>query len=153
MSAYITKTYFETMFSVDQLNALLSYGNISSTADKNAKIDLIISQSSAIVDSYLAPAGYDLPLSTVPSNIEFITFWIAADSLFSVCAQPLPDSYKDKLGQSYLHLEALRNKQTQLPGLTQNPETGAGANMFAFSVSDNDTPTLFARKNLRGSFF
>lgn len=153
MSAYITKAYFETKFSTDQVNALLSQGGITSTADKNAKIDSIISGSSAIVDSYLAPAGYDLPLATVPENIKYIVFWIAVDELFSLCQQTLPESYREKYGQSYLHLEALRNKQTQLPGLSQNTKTGTGGNIFAYSVSDNDTPTLFARKNLRGSFF
>lgn len=140
--AYITKTYLESFFSADQIDSLLSYGNVTtpvSQSVQNEKVDIYISGSCAMIDSFLQQSGYEVPLTTVPASIQKVACYLTIQDLFAQANQPIPQAFQKQIDDQYAYLNMLKNKQLQIPGLIQNPDTGIGGNMFNFDSNGNST--------------
>lgn len=150
MSAYITQDYIKAFLSEPQIDALTSYGeNVSGSL----KLNMLISGSSSVIDSFLVPAGYDLPLSSVPDSIQKACCYLVINDLYASAQQPIPDTFSDQISQQYAYLNLLKDKKLILPGLSQNVETGTGASTFDFNVTGTDPARILDRKSLRGTFF
>lgn len=152
MSAYIDKTYLETFFSAAQIDKLLEYGENDSSA-KQAKVDLLISGSSDMIDSFLYPAGYNLPLETVPNSIKKACCYLVINDLYSSANQPIPETFSDQVSQQYAFLNLLRDKKLSLNGLDQDTDIGTGASTFDFNVTSGDPARIFDKKKLRGNYY
>lgn len=173
MTTYIDRTYLETMFTDTQVTRLLNYGHMTTTVSasiQNAKINQLITGSTDIVNSFLVPAGYDLPLASVPASIQMATAYIVIENLFGSCFQPIPESFQNQISQQYGYLNDLKNQKLILTGLSQNTATGTGGTMFKFDNGDGtssngnnggtsccgvgiDENRYMSVKKLRGTFF
>lgn len=153
MTAYITKDYVNTFLSEAQVTALLSYGEKTSTTDQNNKINLLIEAASSVIDSFLVPAGYDLPLATVPPVIQKVCFYLVVNDLYATAQQPIPETFANEVTNQYAILNSLKDGKMILDGLSQNTNTGTGGSTFEFSTTeDSQEKRLFSMKNLRGTF-
>jgi hypothetical protein len=151
MSSYITQEYVKTFLSEPQINTLIGYGeNVSGSL----KLDMLISASSDQVDSFLVPAGYDLPLASVPESIKQATAYLVLNNLYTLSQQPIPQQMQDQVSAQYSYLNLLRDKKLILPGNEQNLDTGTGASTFDYNLAgDDEVKRVMDKKSLRGSFF
>lgn len=155
MSAYIQRSYVSTFLSSGQVTSLLSYGEKTDTSEQNAKLDLLISGSSSVIDSFLAPAGYNLPLDSVPESIKKACFYLVVNDLYASAQQPIPDTFADQVSQQYAFLNLLKDKKLILDGLVQDIDSGTGANSFDYNTADGTSTNarVFDKKKLYGNFF
>ncbi len=156
MANYIDRTYVENMLTEAQVASLLSYGDNTDSQAQDDKLDSIIEIATSIVNSFLAPAGYNLPLSTVPAVIKGITFWLTVNQLFAACQQPIPEYMQTQVANSVGMLELLRDKKMILEGLQQDSNTGTGGNTFGGGAVNSGTGAgalIMPFSKLRGTFF
>ena len=149
--AYIDRDFLEMMLSDDQIQSLLDYGNNTNTTEQDQKVDFLCQYASDVVDSYLY--AYDLPLASVPHSIKMATYWLTIEQLYTTANQTVPEDIKGQIQDQYGYLRAIRDKNTQLPGLSQNTTTGKGGNLWAGTLdTDGESERLFSPQKLKGTF-
>ena len=150
MSNYIDIAYLHIFLSEPQITALAGYGeNVSGSQ----KVDLLISGSSDIIDSFLMVAGYQLPLNPVPDSIKVACAYLTLRDLYTTAQQPLPEGMTDQINSSIAYLNLLRDKKLQLDGLEQETATGTGGNLFSgVSTSSGEPNRMLSVGQLKGTF-
>jgi hypothetical protein len=155
MSAYIDRTFVETLLGTNELDILLGYGGITGSVAKQAKFDQLVSMSSGIVDGYIYPA-YDMPLDAVGYTIKTITYFTFKNFLYNESGRELKDFEREVMNSQIGMLQELKNKHITLPDVDQNTSTGIGGSIFYVSSSNgtsNGTFGIMGANQTRGYFW
>ena len=148
---YIDTSYVRLALSTDQVNNILAFGN-TPTGSYDAKLQMYIDQASSMVDSFLVPAGYPLPLASIPESIKSVTLYITLQKLYGLNDQPMPEVFGSELQSGLAYLTDLKEKRLQLYPLEQDTTTGTGGNVFDFNLSyPNQPKRIFDMRNARGT--
>lgn len=151
--SYIDKTYVQTLLSETVLDRLLSYGNVTSGSLKDDRLQHMIDAAESTVNSYLIPAGYSVPLSSVPANVKMATYYLTISFLYNASHQPFPEQLKVELDQNYSFLNAVKSQVILLENNPQSTTTGTGGSYFNYNLSySSQNPRILDIKNLRGTY-
>lgn len=149
---YIDQTYVETLLSEQVVDKLLSYGNVVSGSIKDAKLQHMIDAAESEINSFLIPAGYTVPLPTVPASVKMAAYYITINHLYNSANQPLPEVQQNELSKQYSFLNAVKSQEIILEGNLQNNTTGTAGSTFYYNTSNNESGRILDIKNLRGTF-
>ncbi|MEQ8959775.1 MAG: DUF1320 family protein [Coleofasciculus sp. C2-GNP5-27] len=147
--SYIDQSFLENLVTPNSLSGAVLYGG-TTVATTGSVIGQFISGASSYVDSFLEPAGYDVPLSTVPAAIQEITAWKAWEGLLIRCNTPVPDEVRQQVDHAEGFLLALSEKKIVLPNTGVNTETAPGG--YSIGDASGSVFTFFTLGNMRGTF-
>lgn len=125
MASYTNYATCSFLMSVKNLDAALTY-NQTDLAMTASKLQFFIDAQSEYIDSFLRPAGYQVPLLSPPKQIILIATCLVTESLLQHSEQIVPDGIKRQTQQAKTTLLGLQEKTISLEGYDQNPQTGIG---------------------------
>lgn len=123
--AYIDLEYLGNLTTEGQLSGALHYGG-TPTASTGSVAQQYIDGASSYVDSFLGPAGYDVPISSPPDILKEITGYKALEGILIRANRQIDTTLQSRLDHNTGYLIQLQNGAIRLPGITGSVAASPG---------------------------
>lgn len=125
---YATKQIVYFLGSQNAVDQMLLWNN-TDIAITGSKFDFFNDSASQYIDSFLRPAGYQVPLASPPTQIQEIAGMLILERLYTHSQQDIPDSIKRQTQAAKATLLGLQDKTISLEGLNQSSTSGIGGHL------------------------
>ncbi len=153
--AYFTRTEVELQLSPDIVGKIFGdstqtgFGGISQVSG-TLRFSQMAEQSSGYVDAFLEPAGYSVPIPSPSPFIKRCAIYRFIADVYALADLPINDQITEAVDRNESILHDIAVGKIQIPGQTQDTESGTGGNVF--SATTGSLGVQMGKSKLAGTF-